>query len=450
MCKIKRIFITTLFVMLGIIFVVKASAEELPQLKLKYTDFIDEKHACLEVELTDFPKLIAFSVSVAYDKNNVNVCAYDEEAQTFSPITNKVLRKGEFLSGKNGYVSGDIIGNPDKWDGDVLVNDIYPFIRNDDGLLSLMFLRMEGEKDIVGTQTAFKVYFEKLNDNAPDIRLAKSDNTVIIDYANSDGALFAGFDGEIPYTVVYEGLEEPVGILDNSSGEDENDGPTIENTPSLPQNPGDTDSSDSVPEDDNQQKTDTEDVNKEEDSDKENSEIFSDLENALWAKEAIEYLSANKIINGYGNGIFAPNKNITREELAKIIVISKNLPLSNNKSIFTDSESGKWYDPYLSTAYENDIIKGYPDGSFGVGKNITRQDLAVMVYRAFYGEKENSEYESILYNDSDSIADYAKEAVSFLSGEKILNGRGDNLFMPNDNATRAEAAKVVYMLLGGR
>ncbi len=446
MCKIKTLFITALFVMLEIMSTVKASAEDIPRLKLKYTDFIDEQHTCLEVELTDFPKVVAFSISVAYDKNNVKVCSYDEGTKTFSAITNKVLQKDEFFSGKNGYVPGDIVDNPDKWDGDVLSNDVYPFIRNDEGLLSVMFLRIEGERDITGTQTAFKVYFEKLNDGTPGIRLAHHDNTVIIDYANNEGASFAGFDGEIPYTVVYEGLENPVGILDNSSDDNSSNDTVIENIPSIPESWGNTASTTPSPDPENQEKDNVEDVKKEDNNAEEKSELFSDLGDALWAKEAIEYLTENKIINGYGEGIFAPNKSITREELAKIIVASKNIPLGENKSIFTDAKDGEWYIPYLSAAYENSIIKGYPDGSFGVGENITRQDLAVMVYRAFYGENETGEYEGISYNDSDSIADYAKEAVWFLSKEKIFNGREDNLFSPNDNATRAEAAKVIYML----
>ena len=456
MYKIKNLLITTLLVMVGIMFTVKASAEEFPQLKLKYNDFVDEKHACLEVELTDFPKVAAFSISIAYDKNNVNVCAYDEETNTFSPITNKVLDKEEYFFNNYGYAPGNITDDSGKWDGDILTNDVYPFIRNDDGLLSIMFMRVRGEHEITGTQTAFKVYFEKLNDNAPQIRLARADNTVIIDYANSNGATFAGFDGEIPYTVVYEGLEEPVGILDNSSGESSNNGTITENIPSLPQNPGNEGSSAPSQKEDKEDIKDTE--NKEEkpvveddkkpeaDEQEPTSEVFSDLGDALWAKDAIEYLSANKIINGYGNGIFAPNKNITREELVKIIVTAKKLPISENESVFTDSVKGKWYVPYLATAYENNIVMGYPDGRFGVGENITRQDLAVMLYRAFYGEGENSGYEDVSYNDSDSIANYAKEAVHFLTKEKIFSGRGDNLFNPNDNATRAEAAKVIYML----
>ena len=430
MCKIKILLITALLVMLEIMFTVKASAEDLPQLKLKYTDHIDEKHSCLEVELTDFEKLVAFSISIAYDKNNVQVCAYDEQKSTCTSITNKVLEIDEFYSGTSGYIPGDIVDNPNKWNGEVLSNDVYPFIKNDDGLLSLMFLRLAGEQDITGTQTAFKVYFDKINDNAPNIRLANRENTVIIDFANNKGAVFADFNGEIPYTVAYEGIDEPVGILDNSLGGGSSNGIITENIPSFPDCPGTSVSPTSTPKFENQ----------------ENNDIFTDLGDALWAKEAIEYLSQNQIINGYGNGIFAPNKNITREELAKIIVTAKEIAPGKNRSIFTDSEDGKWYVPYLFAAYENNIVKGYPDGSFGVGQNITRQDLAVMVYRAFYGEEQTNDYETVLYNDSDSIADYAKEAVYFLTKENILNGRGENLFMPDDNATRAEAAKVIYML----
>lgn len=85
---------------------------------------------------------------------------------------------------------------------------------------------------------------------------------------------------------------------------------------------------------------------------------------------------------------------------------------------------------------------------FGVGKNITRQDMCVMIYRAATAsgmEIKASDYAE--FADDASISDYAKEAVYSLRECGAVNGITETEFAPNENATRAQAAKIIYYLI---
>ena len=175
--------------------------------------------------------------------------------------------------------------------------------------------------------------------------------------------------------------------------------------------------------------------------------IFTDLDDAKWAIEYIEPLAKLGHINGKTENKFCPNDNIKREEVVKILVSALGLDTSDVKASFTDVNAGAWYAPYLAAAKENGIINGNPDGSFGVNDNITREELATMIYRA---SKLLASATDVQFADEAQIADYAKEAVSTLVAAGVINGKGDNNFAPKANATRAEASKIIYLAIIGK
>lgn len=174
---------------------------------------------------------------------------------------------------------------------------------------------------------------------------------------------------------------------------------------------------------------------------------FYDLDNVEWAKNSIEKLYSKGIISGKEEGKFYPDDYITREEFVKIVIISAGLSLSeNSKSVFSDVQLTAWYAPYIITAQENNIIQGQGNNRFGIGSNITRQDMAVILYRAFSDKINNNATDNIFY-DYNSISDYAKDAVKVLSGNGIINGTDAGYFNPTLFATRAECAKMVCNML---
>lgn len=173
------------------------------------------------------------------------------------------------------------------------------------------------------------------------------------------------------------------------------------------------------------------------------ADIYKDINDAVWAKEYIVGLTEMGIVSGKGDGLFCPNDNITREEFTKLIVEAFYKDEEPATIGFSDVLSGAWYYDYIAKAVSKGIINGKGDNLFGTGELITRQDMAVIAFRAT--NFEISEYSEI-FIDSEQISDYAKDAVTTLYTNGILNG-SDGFFKPFDNATRAEAAKIIYMLL---
>ena len=177
-------------------------------------------------------------------------------------------------------------------------------------------------------------------------------------------------------------------------------------------------------------------------------EPFSDLEDAAWAQLAIQALSARGIINGVDDTHFEPNRSVTREEFVKLLIGLLQLELPSGETPFDDVERDAWYAPYVAAAYQNGLVAGVSDTAFGTGDAITREDLAVLIYRAAQtrGIVLKQTQERAEFTDDAHIAAYAKDAVYALQQAGIINGMGGGAFAPRETATRAAAAKVVYGL----
>jgi hypothetical protein len=175
---------------------------------------------------------------------------------------------------------------------------------------------------------------------------------------------------------------------------------------------------------------------------------FSDLDNAEWAKEAIEALYKAGVVSGKGGGIFDPMADVTREEFVKMLIGALAIPLDGEASGFSDIGEGAWYAPYVSKAVQSGLVKGISSDAFGVGLPITRQDMAVIVSRAcdifsitgaFGGQAR--------FTDADDIADYAAEAVASVQASGIMTGMGDGRFAPLEAVNRAQTAKALYEII---
>ena len=177
----------------------------------------------------------------------------------------------------------------------------------------------------------------------------------------------------------------------------------------------------------------------------ENTGVFKDLGSVEWAREYIEGLAKSGIINGKADSVFAPNDTVTREEFVKMAVKMFDIADNTAECEFTDVDKYEWYYKYVAAATKNNLIKGIGDGRFGVGQAITRQDIATILWNGCKDIIETEAGEAFI--DDYKISDYARIPISMLKGAGIINGVGDNEFNPNKNATRAEAAKMIYMTL---
>lgn len=174
-------------------------------------------------------------------------------------------------------------------------------------------------------------------------------------------------------------------------------------------------------------------------------DIFSDIANVPWAKEAITELYWAGVINGKSEECFAPNDLVTREEFAKMVTAAFKMNMVDDDFPFKDVSKNDWCYPYVKTAYLAGITKGVSETLFGKGQNITRQDVCVMLCNAVKA----ADYKldgtlNVSFKDENDIADYARDAVNTAAAAGIVNGNENGGFMPNGFATRAEAAKMIY------
>ena len=148
-----------------------------------------------------------------------------------------------------------------------------------------------------------------------------------------------------------------------------------------------------------------------------------------------------------GDNTFEPARQITREEFVKILTSAFALVDSSATCSFEDVSSDAWYYTYVASAVESGIVSGKSPTVFGTGAYITREEIAALLVRV--ADRQSillSEGEEKEFTDSDEIAGYAQDAVSRLASAGIINGRDDGRFAPQETATRAEAARLIYGL----
>ncbi|MEG1442516.1 MAG: S-layer homology domain-containing protein, partial [Oscillospiraceae bacterium] len=169
-----------------------------------------------------------------------------------------------------------------------------------------------------------------------------------------------------------------------------------------------------------------------------------------WSYEYIESLSKDGVING-DDGFFYPENSVTREEFLKMILERLNINLITNDNMsFNDVTPNAWYEKYVATASKLQIVNGVSEFVFGIGENVSREDAAVMLLRGLraVGKNINVADGKLSFNDSDTINDYAVEAVKSLVNLGIISGNENGEFAPRENLSREEAAKIVYMIGG--
>ena len=156
---------------------------------------------------------------------------------------------------------------------------------------------------------------------------------------------------------------------------------------------------------------------------------------------------------GYFQGVsdreFAPNKGITRGQfvtvLGRILNIDKTLFKSNN---FKDVKADAYYAPYVAWAESAGITKGRGNGSFDPDKEITREEMAVMMVKFLKvsGKKLNVKGTASAFKDDINIESWAKDAVMEMAKLGLVKGMEDGSFSPKTQFTRAQVAQVLYSI----
>lgn len=175
---------------------------------------------------------------------------------------------------------------------------------------------------------------------------------------------------------------------------------------------------------------------------------LNDIESS-YAKEEIEKLVEDGIISGYPDGSFRPERNITRGELSKILAKSLKLEEDIKSSEKFVDVQGKWYAGYVGALYKAEILKGKSETKFAPEENITRQELAVIIIRLFNLEEKADDLKIELeVADNDEIASWAKNAVGLAYKMGLMKGiekeDGTILFAPKTLGERQLVAKLIF------
>lgn len=179
------------------------------------------------------------------------------------------------------------------------------------------------------------------------------------------------------------------------------------------------------------------------------SSKYTDVAADSWYAEYVDYLSEKGIINGRTESLFAPEAPVTRAEFVKLIAGIDGADVTKySTSTFDDVKAGAWYAPYVAWGAETGIINGTGTAAFHPDGKISRQDMAVILYR--YTEKNGislkNENTVQTFTDASEIASYATDAVTAMQKAGIINGRSGQRFAPAANASRAEACKMLTIL----
>lgn len=169
---------------------------------------------------------------------------------------------------------------------------------------------------------------------------------------------------------------------------------------------------------------------------------FVDVSNNDWFYNSVKYAYENGLMYGVSDTEFAPDGDVTRAMFVTVLYRTEGEPYAENSS-FVDVASDSYYANAVAWAEENKIVSGVSDTEFAPDMSITREQMAAIVYR--YAEYKNCDItvnETANYVDSDSISDYARNAVDWLSEQEIMSGNTDGTFAPQANSTRAQTAAV--------
>ncbi len=184
------------------------------------------------------------------------------------------------------------------------------------------------------------------------------------------------------------------------------------------------------------------------------NQSFPDIQ-GYWAQSDIELMVAHHVVNGMTATSFDPTGEVTRAQFAAMIVRALGLNTSVTTSQFSDVPSNAWYAGVVVAAAKAGIVAGYPDGTFRPDANISRQEMAVMIVRAMTAAGQPAsilpqQVDSALqpYADRGAVGAWAKEDMAIAVQQDILKGETATTLVPGSNATRAEATVITKRLLG--
>jgi hypothetical protein len=176
--------------------------------------------------------------------------------------------------------------------------------------------------------------------------------------------------------------------------------------------------------------------------------VFSDVPTSYWGYNAITSLATRGIVAGYPDGTFKPDNQITRAEFATILVKALGLSTTGTTGQFTDVTADAWYYGTVNAAASASLVSGMGDNLFAPNALITREQMAVMVAKAL-GTKAPvvNGTELSAFSDSSTVDSWAVSGMEEAVKAGIVSGMTADTLAPLADATRAQAAAMIYKML---
>ena len=176
---------------------------------------------------------------------------------------------------------------------------------------------------------------------------------------------------------------------------------------------------------------------------------FTDVKDGKWFTDAVKYVYANGLMNGKEPTKFAPNEVLTRAQFAKMLWSLAGKPATEADLKFADTKNTQWYAESLTWAVNSGIVNGYEEGGkslFKPNKNIARDELAKMIVTFLQFMEVEIVGEDIADPFPDKIQNWAKEFVEAVRLSGLMKGKEGGAFAPKANATRAEGATIIMRM----
>lgn len=173
---------------------------------------------------------------------------------------------------------------------------------------------------------------------------------------------------------------------------------------------------------------------------------FTDVTENMWFYQAVKYAYDKGFMTGVSDSEFAPDITLTRAMFVSALYRIENEPTADGELNFSDVADDSWHAKAVLWAYNNDIISGKTETEFDPNSDITREQMAVILYRYAKTKGYNSDSDEITYSDVKDIAEYAIDSVKWAYCAGIMTGDENGNFNPKAGTTRAQAASVFMRL----
>ncbi len=177
---------------------------------------------------------------------------------------------------------------------------------------------------------------------------------------------------------------------------------------------------------------------------------YSDVPDDHWGYDAIRFVTVNDLFKGVPGGGFAPEMTMSRAMLATVLYRAAGSPAVTTSAGFTDVPAGQWYSDAVNWAASKGIVKGVGGNRFAPDDNVSREQIATILYQYVLSTGETVKADAsvlAVYGDNASVSSWAADGMAWAVKEGILTGKPGSLLAPTDSATRAEVATMLMRFL---